>query len=170
MTYFNVNIYSEDQALCDFRFGLKYIDRFSSMLHLQTANTKRNWYKSMPLTACCIFLNRLSAACTWFALEFKFGIHSLALSEVFWETVGQIIAFHDDLDNYYFRRRRRRACWRRSDLCTHNIWCVTVRYCTSARDFLIVWISTYVVLEVAGPTSVQSTSVINAWTASYTIQ
>lgn len=81
--YFNLNVYSENQALHDFRFRLNDRAHVSSMLLLTNGRTKRNQYVCILVTSCCVILKRVGCTFLWVDLEEKFGMHSSVRSEVF---------------------------------------------------------------------------------------
>ena len=87
MNSFNINIYSDESALRDFRFQIKDIARVSDTMGWNAGKTVRNGYKCMPFTACCILLRRMASPCRWADVEYLFGMRSSALSEVFWEVM-----------------------------------------------------------------------------------
>ena len=62
LTMFNLNSYSEEQALHDFRFRKQDIGRICGVMGWTTGRTKRNRYGCDPITACCVVLRRLSSA------------------------------------------------------------------------------------------------------------
>eukprot|EP00171_Calliarthron_tuberculosum_P019568 IDg19568t1 len=81
---FNLNRFSEQQCLIDFRFKRSEIPRIAALCGW-TGRTERNGYICDPVTATCVMLRRLAYPCRWRDLEKDFGMHSSKLSEVFWE-------------------------------------------------------------------------------------
>lgn len=90
-TYFNLNIFSTEEALRNFRFRPKDIPVIADAMDWTTGKTKRNRYKCDPVTACFIVLRKLASACRWTDLEYTFGMRSSALSEVFWEVIESFV-------------------------------------------------------------------------------
>lgn len=88
--YFNLNAFSNEQALRDFRFRVCDIPTISDVTGW-AGKTKRNRYRCDPLTAFCIILRKLFSTCRWKDVEFMFGIRSSDLSEVFWEVVESLV-------------------------------------------------------------------------------
>ena len=88
---FNINIYSDESALRDFRFRARDIAQITSAMGWTHGKTQRNGYKCVPFTACCILFRQLAYPCRWKDLEYVFGMRSSALSEVFWEVVETFI-------------------------------------------------------------------------------
>ena len=87
----NLNMYSDEWSLRDFRFQVKYIGRISACMGGISGKTERNGYKCDPITACCIVLRKLASPCRWKDIEYLFGMHAHALSEVFWEVVETFV-------------------------------------------------------------------------------
>ena len=56
-----------------------------------SGKNERNGYKCDPITACCIDFRKLASTCRWKDVEYLFGIHAPALSEVFLEVVETFI-------------------------------------------------------------------------------
>ena len=88
---FNINIYSDEWAVRDFRFQVKDISKISGAMGWFAGKTQRNGFKCPPLTACCIVLRKLSSPCRWKDVEYLFGMHSSALSEIFWEVIESFV-------------------------------------------------------------------------------
>jgi len=80
-----LNIYSERTSVTDFRFKVAEIALVSNAMGWNSGKTRRSRYKCPPMTATCIFLRRMASPCRWVDLECVFGMHTSALSEVFWE-------------------------------------------------------------------------------------
>ena len=101
---FNLNVYSDLQALRDFRFRVHEIGRVAQLMHCETYSTKTNRYKTNPVLSCAIVLRRLSSPTRWLDLELVFGKSGSALNEIFWETIdffiqkeGHLLAFRPGL-------------------------------------------------------------------------
>ena len=88
---FNLNMYSDEWSLRDFRFQVKHIGRISACMGWISGKTERNGYKCDPITAYCIVLLKLASPCRWKDVEYLFGMHAPALSEVFWEVVETFV-------------------------------------------------------------------------------
>lgn len=84
---FNLNFYSDETCLNDFRFLSKYIVNFSNLLYLPLVNSNMNRYSCYYLVSFCIVLKLLESPATWFYIEETFGIWISVLSEMFWETI-----------------------------------------------------------------------------------
>ena len=89
--YFNLNMYSDEWSLRDFRFQVKHIARISACMGWISGKTERNCYKCDPITACCIVLRKLASPCRWKGVEYLFGMHAPALGEVFREVVETFV-------------------------------------------------------------------------------
>ena len=61
----NINVCSDEAALRDFRFQIKYIDRISKPMGCSAGKTVRNGNKCIPFTACSIVLGRMASPCRW---------------------------------------------------------------------------------------------------------
>lgn len=85
-TMFNLNALSEMQSLRDFRFKKADVGRLCEMIDWNGPTT-RNQYNCHPLTATCLFLQRLATTVRWYDVEAKFGLFQSQMSEVFWEVV-----------------------------------------------------------------------------------
>ena len=95
--YFNLNSYSDEQALHYFRFRKQDIARICRAMGWTSGTTKRSRYSCDPITGCCIVLKRLASTVTWFDLETSFGMRSSALSEVFWEVLERFVQLRGHL-------------------------------------------------------------------------
>ena len=84
-------MYSDEWALKDFRFQVKHIGRISACMGWISGKTGRNGYECDPITACCIVLRKLASPCRRKDVEYLFGMHALALSEIFWEMVETFV-------------------------------------------------------------------------------
>lgn len=82
-TYFNVNIFSTEEALRLFRFRPVDIPRVVRVIDFEGVTDSRG-YRCHPLTATCIMMRRLAYPCRWYDIELLFGMPSQTLSEVFW--------------------------------------------------------------------------------------
>lgn len=49
--------------------------------------TRRSRWRCKPLTATCIFLQRLATEVRWTGIETKYDVFAQQLSEIFWEIV-----------------------------------------------------------------------------------
>ena len=87
---FNLNTYSDLRCLQEFRFRLKEISQISDSIGCHAGNTRRSAFKCGAVTATCILLRRLAYPCRWVDLELTFGMHSSALSEIFWEAIESL--------------------------------------------------------------------------------
>lgn len=90
-TYFNLNIFSEQESLSLFRFRKHEIGRVADTLGWTVCRTTRNRYKCDVITAACIVLRRMASPCRWRDVEFLFGMHSSCMSEVFWEVLKTFV-------------------------------------------------------------------------------
>ena len=88
---FNLNTYSEEQALHNFRFRKRDILKVCEAVGWTAGRTKRSRYFCEPMTATCIMLKRLSCSVTWYDLEPVFGTRYSHLSEIFWEIVETLV-------------------------------------------------------------------------------
>lgn len=88
---FNINGYSKEQSLPDFRFHQRGVGRVSDAMGWITGRAKINRYGCEPVAACCIAMRRLASAPTRYSLESMFGLHSSHLSEIFWEVVERFV-------------------------------------------------------------------------------
>ena len=88
---FNINEYSDEWAVQEFRFQVKDISKISGAMGQFAGKTQRNGFNCPPLTACCIVLRKLSSPCRWKDVEYLFGMHSSALSEIFWEVIASFV-------------------------------------------------------------------------------
>jgi len=84
---FNLNSYSDHDALSEFRFRTREIGRIAEVMGWHGGLTKRSRYRCDNITACCIVLRKLATPCRWYDLETTFGMRSSKMSEVFWEVV-----------------------------------------------------------------------------------
>ena len=82
-TYFNLNIFSEQESLSLFRFTKAEIRTVADTFGWTACRTVRNRYKYDVITATCIVLRRMVSPCRWRDVEFLFGMHSSCLSELF---------------------------------------------------------------------------------------
>lgn len=87
LNYFNLNIYSNESCMGNFRFRIQDIGKVSSTMNWNKSKSERNGYRCDPITASCIVFRRLAAPCRWKDIEFEFGMRTSALSEIFWEAV-----------------------------------------------------------------------------------
>lgn len=87
---FNLNAYSEQQCLRDFRFKATDIGRLAFRLAFP-GRTSRNDYICDSVCATCILLHRLATVIRWYDVEPKFGFFSSQLSELFWDMVDLLI-------------------------------------------------------------------------------
>eukprot|EP00171_Calliarthron_tuberculosum_P001560 IDg1560t1 len=82
---FNLNAFSDEVCLREFRFRKQEVPIINNIVNWTTGVTKRNRYVCEQVTATCILLRRLAYPSRWTDLEPMFGMHSSALSEVFYE-------------------------------------------------------------------------------------
>lgn len=94
---FNLNAYSEEQSLSEFRFRKSEIGTVCGVLSWGGGPTARSGYSCEAITATCIVLKRLSFPTRWRDLETVFGMRASALCEVFWEVVEGFIATRGSL-------------------------------------------------------------------------
>lgn len=90
MACFNLNAYGKADALSLFRFEPADIGKLADALAVREASSRRR-YRVSPEEALCVVLRRLSSPCRWRDLELLFGRSSSALSEIFFETVEDLI-------------------------------------------------------------------------------
>ena len=90
MDSFNLNVFTEVECLCDFRFLRCEIPIILGLSCRVVSKTKRNGFVCDFETVTCIVLRRLSSPCRWADIEEKFGMHSGALSEVFCENIESL--------------------------------------------------------------------------------
>lgn len=69
-----------------------FFQKLSHHLHLSFRRITFRRYYCDKIKSCWIVLKILSSTCTWIFIEETFGIKSLALSKMFWDTIEQ---FHD---------------------------------------------------------------------------
>ena len=100
---FNLNTYSDLRCLKDFRFRLKEIQQILDAIGWHTGKTRRCGNKCSAVTATCILLRRLAYPCRLVDLELTFGMHSSALSEIFWEAIESL--YQTEPSTYYFLDR-----------------------------------------------------------------
>ena len=93
---FNLNMFSDERALAEFRFRRSEISQVRDVLAWSGLPT-RNRYRCNSMTATCIVLKRLSFPTRWRDLEPMFGMRASTLSEVFWEVVEEFIETHGQL-------------------------------------------------------------------------
>ena len=84
---FILNAYSDLQCLQMFRFRLQDIPQISRAIDWNAGKTSRSGYLCSAVTATCIVLRRMAYQCRWVDLELTLGMHSSALSEIFWEAI-----------------------------------------------------------------------------------
>lgn len=86
---FNINLYSQEQCLTDFRFLRSDVAKIATICNFTNNSTNRSRYKIDTIAATCVMLRRLSAPSRWRDLETKFYMSTPVLSEIFWETTEQ---------------------------------------------------------------------------------
>ena len=91
-TCFNLNGFSKQESLRNFRFFPFEIPKIAKLMAYNQSRTTRNGYKSDPITACCIVLRKLFCPTRWSDVEALFGMLASALSEIFWETVESFLS------------------------------------------------------------------------------
>lgn len=96
-TTFNLNIFSEEQSLKEFRFRTTEIGTVADLIGFTIGKTTRKNYFCNDITAACIVLRRLAAPCRWSDLEHMFGMRMYKLSEVFWEALNGFVTEHAHL-------------------------------------------------------------------------
>lgn len=104
-TTFNINSYSDEHSLSEFRFRSSEIGTVCSVFGWNGGSTARSVYVFDAITATCIVLKRLSFPTRWRDLEPVFCMRASALFEVFREVVegfieakGHLIeSFHSEL-------------------------------------------------------------------------
>ena len=89
-TSFNLNIYSDEHALSEFRFRASEIGKIRDIISWSGIPT-RNRYRCDSITATCILPKRMSFPTRWKDLQTTFGMRSSALCEVFWEVFEEFI-------------------------------------------------------------------------------
>lgn len=94
---FNLNVYSDEQGLRDFRFRPREIGRIADVIGFHAETTRRCGYCCDLVTAACIVMRRLASPCRWHDLEDTFGMRYYVLSEVFWEALEGFIEGHGHL-------------------------------------------------------------------------
>lgn len=77
----------KQESFCNFSFRLAEIPRVALQIGWTEGATSQSWYRCPPFTATCIVLRGLSSPCSWTDLEVENGMHSSALSEMFWEVI-----------------------------------------------------------------------------------
>ena len=98
---FNLNALSDEKCLSLFRFKKSKVPVIMNLMGWTTGVTSRNKYLCYSITATCILLRRLSYPCRWVDLEKFFGMHSSALSEVFYECAWQLYETRGNLVTTY---------------------------------------------------------------------
>jgi len=93
---FNVNGYSTEQCLRDFRFRPQELPKITDIINW-SGTTTRNRYVVSPMTATCILLRRLAYPTRWQDLEPVFGLYASQLSEVFYECAEKLYKGHGEL-------------------------------------------------------------------------
>lgn len=89
-TNFNLNVFSVQRSLADFRFKPKEIGRISELVGFCGITSRRRYY-CCPVAATCIVLRRLATPTRWIDLEYLFGLKAPVMSEVFWECIESLI-------------------------------------------------------------------------------
>ena len=90
-TYFNLNVFSDQESLSLFRFRKAEIGTIADILGWKACRKVRNRYKCDVITASRIVLRRIASPCRWSDVESVFGLHSSCLSEVFWEALETFV-------------------------------------------------------------------------------
>eukprot|EP00171_Calliarthron_tuberculosum_P005051 IDg5051t1 len=87
---FNINSYSEEACLRDFRFQRHETPQVMERVGWNIGRTQRNRYSCSPFVETCTILRKLAYPCRWSYIECKFGMHSSQLSEIFYEVVQSL--------------------------------------------------------------------------------
>jgi len=87
---FNLNAFSQQEALNNFRFFVPDLGRLSSLLDLQVDVSRRR-YNVSPIECLAIVLRRLASPSRWTDLELLFGRSASSLSEIFCRGVDELI-------------------------------------------------------------------------------
>lgn len=93
---FNLNIYTDEICLRDFRFRKHEVGTIMGIVNWNGA-TKRNRYACDEISATFLLLRRLYYPCRWTDLETTFGMHASALCEVFYECAWSLYDGHSSL-------------------------------------------------------------------------
>jgi len=96
MYTFNLNSYSYEECLRDFRFLPTELPRIMFLVGFEGV-TSRNGYVVNPMTATCILLRRLAYPSRWADLEHVFGLYSSQMSEVFYECAESLYKNYGNL-------------------------------------------------------------------------
>ena len=94
---FNLNAFSENQSLTDFRFPKSDVQKVARIIIYSGGRTARRGYCCDEITAGCIVMRRLAAPCRWRDIELTFGMRDYVLSEIFWESVEAFIDTYGEL-------------------------------------------------------------------------
>lgn len=94
---FNLNFYSYEQSLRDFRFRPHEIGRIDNVIGFHAENKKRCGYCCDLVTAACIFMRLLASPCRFHDLEDTFGMRYYVLLGVFWEALEGFVEVHGHL-------------------------------------------------------------------------
>jgi len=88
---FNLNVFSEQKALTNFRFLVSDMGRLSALLSLNVDMTRCRYHVTR-IECLAIILRRLASPCRWMDLELFFGRSASALSESFCRGVEELLA------------------------------------------------------------------------------
>jgi len=88
---FNLNVFSEQEALTNFRFLVSDMGRLSALLSLNVDMTRCR-YNVTRIECLAIILRRLASPCRWTDLELFFGRSASALSKSFCRGVEELLA------------------------------------------------------------------------------
>ena len=108
---FNLNIWTDEASLKDFRFCKNHIGMVSKLLNFPERGfvTQRCGYKAPPVEVTAILLRRISYPVRWHDLEIVFGRSRSALSEIFLEALESAYAtlrpLNEKLGGQLFKRR-----------------------------------------------------------------
>jgi len=87
---FNLNVFSQQEALINYRFFVPNLGRLSSLLDLQVDVSRRR-YNVSPIECLDIVLRRLTSPGRWTDLELLFGPSASSLREIFCRGVDELI-------------------------------------------------------------------------------
>lgn len=94
---FNLNAISDELSLILFCFTKAEIPKVMNLVNWSAGVTSRNGYVCESMTATCVLLRRLTYPSRWVELEEMFGMHSSALSEVFYECAWSLYEGYESL-------------------------------------------------------------------------
>lgn len=102
-TVFNINVFTEEESLCYFRFSMKHTNTSAKLVKWDADKTQRNLYCCEPLSAPCIMMRKLAFLTHCVVMEFMLGMHGSAMCKVYRENVESMVCQCEYLFNPRFR-------------------------------------------------------------------